>query len=86
MGLVSNCCRPSSNVLGQKMNVLHKTLLKELNILPQIMQFIQSNTIKLVLTASETILFIFDDDFSVYDVLLNHKGMEVLFKAIKKFE
>lgn len=87
MSLVSKCCRPSRNDAAQKTDVLYKLALKELNLLPKIVNIIVNDNVELAANAAETILECMrDDDNSVYDVLLMHKGMDTIFQAIRKFE
>lgn len=86
MSLISECCRSRSNAVGQKsnMNFKFKLALKEFNILPQIIQLMVSST-EIAEKAAKTILCMFEDDNSIYDLLLKHEGMGTIFEAIRQF-
>lgn len=87
MSLVSKCCRPSRKENGIKTDVLYKLALKELDLLPKIVKIIVNDNVELAANAAETILECMrDDDKSVYNVLLKHKGMKTIFQAIRQFE
>lgn len=86
MSLIAECCRTRPNVTNQKMDVLYNIALKQLNILPQIIQLMLSSTTELAAKAAETTLGMFDGDNYIYDTLLKHKGLNVIFKAIRKFQ
>lgn len=87
MSLISKCCCPSPNENGLKTDVLYKLALKELDLLPKIVKIIVHDNVELAANAAETILeCIRDDNKSVYDVLLKHKGMKTIFQAIRQFE
>lgn len=86
MSLIKECCssRPETSV--QKTNILYKTAVKELNLLPQIIQFMISSSTELAAKSAITILDMLEDDPSLYDVLLKQKGMDLMLKSIRKFQ
>ncbi|XP_016657738.1 armadillo repeat-containing protein gudu-like [Acyrthosiphon pisum] len=86
MSLVAECCRTRPGVVGQNTDVHIRVALKEQNILQQVIQFLVSDSTQLAEKATETILCMFDGDPAIYNVLLKHKGMEALFKAVTKFQ
>lgn len=88
ISLIAECCRLRPNSGGQKnnMNYKFKLALKEFNILPQIIQLMVSSIDEIAEKAAETILFMFEDDTTIYDILLKHKGMGTIFEAIRKFQ
>ncbi|XP_025200518.1 armadillo repeat-containing protein gudu-like [Melanaphis sacchari] len=86
MSLVAECCRTRPEVVQQKTNINIRVLLKELNILQQIIQFLVSDITQLAEKAAETILCMFDDSLAIYDILLKYRGMETIFKAMQKFQ
>lgn len=86
MSLISECCRSRPNEINHKTSTLYKVAMKELDLLPKIIKFIVSNTTDLAAKAADTILSMLDDDPVIYNVLLENKGMDVIFSAIKKFK
>jgi len=86
MSLVAECCRTRPEVVEQKIDIHTRVALKEKNILPQVIQFLVSDSTQLAEKAAETILRMFDGSPAIYDILLKHKGMEALFKAVLKFQ
>jgi len=86
MSLVAECCRSRPEVVGQKIDVSFRVALNEQNILQQVIKFLVSDSTQLAQRAAETIMCMFDGSPAIYNILLEHKGMETLFKAVTKFK
>lgn len=86
MSLIAKCCRLRPNAVNYKMVKYFRTALQEFNILPHIIQLILNDSSELATGAAEITLGMFDDDNYIYDVLLKHKGLFVVFKAVEKFQ
>lgn len=86
MSLVAECCRSRPEVVGQKIDIYFREELKERNILQQVIRFLVNDSTQLAQRAAETILCMFDGSPAIYNVLLKHKGMATLFKAVTKFK
>lgn len=86
MSLISECCRTRPDVVEQTTHTLFRVALIEQDLLPGIIKFMISSTTDLAAKAAETILSILDDDPIIYEILLKHKGMEIMYTALKKFK
>lgn len=85
MGLITECCRLRPNAINYILVEKCRMALKELNILPRIVQLMLGAR-ELAEKAAEITLCMFDGDNYIYDVMLKHKGLHVIFKAIEKLE
>lgn len=85
MSLIAECCRLRPNAVNQILAERCKMSMKELNILPRIIQLLLGAK-ELAEKAAEITLCMFDDRYYIYDVMLKHKGLHAIFKAIKKLE
>lgn len=85
MSLIAECCRPRPNAVNQTLVERCRMSMKELNILPRIVQ-LMLGTKELAEKAAEITLCMFDDRNYIYDVLLKQKGLHAIFKAIEKLK
>lgn len=86
MSLIKECCCSRPGIAMQKTNVLYKTAVKELNLLPQIINFMISSSAELAAKSAITILGMLEDDANLFDLLLKQKGMDLMLKSMKQFK